>query len=66
MYLVKVFVLVLDVFGTAESVKAAADLYAPVGGEITEVNEQLSSSPSLLNDDPYGSGKSIVVLFIDV
>ena len=66
MYLVKVFVLVLDVFGTEESVKAAADLYAPVGGEITEVNEQLSSSPSLLNDDPYGSGKSIVVLFIDV
>lgn len=39
-----------------ESVKAASDIYAPVGGTITEVNEALSSNPALLNTDPYGEG----------
>lgn len=39
-----------------ESVKAAADVYAPVSGEIVEVNEQLLDNPSLVNTDPYGEG----------
>ncbi len=39
-----------------ESVKAAADVYAPVGGEVVEVNERLYDEPELLNRDPYGEG----------
>ncbi len=45
-----------EAFGTIESVKAVSELYAPVGGEIAGVNEELSSSPELVNDDPYGDG----------
>lgn len=43
-----------DVFGVVESVKAASDLYMPMGGEIVAVNEALSGSPELVNQDPYG------------
>lgn len=39
-----------------ESVKAASDIYAPVGGEIVEVNEALNAEPGLINTDPYGAG----------
>jgi glycine cleavage system H protein len=39
-----------------ESVKAASDVYAPVDGEVTAVNEALSGSPETVNKDPYGSG----------
>ena len=46
----------LDVFGVVESVKAAADLYSPVGGEVTEVNKDLTDSPSIINEDPYNAG----------
>jgi glycine cleavage system H protein len=42
--------------GTVESVKSVSDLYAPVSGRITKVNEELSESPELLNQDPYGKG----------
>jgi glycine cleavage system H protein len=45
-----------DVAGVVESVKAAADLYMPVAGEIVEVNEQLRADPSLANSDPQGAG----------
>jgi len=45
-----------DTIGTVESVKAASDLYIPVDGEITEVNETLSASPELVNSDPFGEG----------
>ena len=45
-----------DVAGVVESVKAAADLYAPVSGEILEVNEALRADPSLANSDPLGEG----------
>lgn len=38
-----------------ESVKAASDVYAPIGGEIIEVNHALSEAPELLNQDPYGA-----------
>ena len=45
-----------DVAGVVESVKAAADLYMPVGGEVVEVNDSLRGDPSLANSDPLGSG----------
>jgi glycine cleavage system H protein len=45
-----------DAFGTIESVKAVSDLYAPVGGEIVEVNEALNDAPEKINEDPYGEG----------
>ena len=43
-------------FGAVESVKAASDLYLPVGGEVIAVNDELVSQPELLNSDPYGAG----------
>ena len=45
-----------DVAGVIESVKAAADLYMPVGGKVVEVNEALRADPSLANTDPMGRG----------
>jgi glycine cleavage system H protein len=45
-----------DIAGVVESVKAAADVYMPVSGEITEVNEALRADPSLANTDPLGAG----------
>ncbi len=45
-----------DVAGVVESVKAAADVYMPVSGEIVEVNEALRADPSLANSDPQGAG----------
>ena len=45
-----------EIAGVVESVKAAADVYMPVSGEITEVNEALRSDPSLANADPMGAG----------
>ena len=43
-------------FGVVESVKAVSDLYAPISGEVTEVNETLRESPELLNSDAFGDG----------
>ncbi len=43
-----------DIIGTIESVKAAADVYAPVGGKVVAVNEALDDNPELINEDPYG------------
>lgn len=45
-----------DVAGVIESVKAAADLYMPISGEVIEVNEALRNDPSLANSDPLGAG----------
>jgi glycine cleavage system H protein len=45
-----------DVAGVVESVKAAADIFMPVDGEVVEVNEDLRSDPSLANSDPMGKG----------
>ncbi len=45
-----------EVAGVVESVKAAADLYMPVSGEVVEVNEDLRNDPSLANTDPMGNG----------
>lgn len=43
-------------FGVVESVKAVSDLFAPVSGEVAEVNDELRTSPELLNGDPFGAG----------
>ena len=43
-------------FGVIESIKAVSDLYAPVSGEVTAVNEQLFDAPELVNEDPFGEG----------
>lgn len=45
-----------DTFGTIESVKAVSDLYAPMGGEVVEVNGALDDAPENVNEDPYGEG----------
>ena len=43
-------------FGVVESVKAVSDLFAPISGEVTEVNEALRAGPELLNSEPFGAG----------
>lgn len=43
-------------FGVVESIKAVSDLYAPVSGEVVEVNEDLDTAPELVNEDPFGEG----------
>jgi len=45
-----------DTFGTVEAVKTVSDLFAPIDGEVTELNEALEDNPELVNDDPYGEG----------
>ena len=45
-----------DTFGSVESVKAVSELFLPVGGEVTEVNESLNDEPEKVNTDPYGVG----------
>ena len=50
-----------DEFGTLESVKAVSELYMPVGGEVTAVNETLEDAPELVNNDPYGEGWMIEI-----
>lgn len=45
-----------DELGSIESVKAVSELFAPVGGEVVEVNERLAEKPELVNTDPYGDG----------
>lgn len=48
-------------FGVVESVKAASDLFMPVGGEVIAVNDRLADAPELVNRDPYGDGWIIKV-----
>jgi glycine cleavage system H protein len=45
-----------DEAGVVESVKAASDVYAPIGGEVIEINESLEDAPENVNSDPYGDG----------
>jgi glycine cleavage system H protein len=56
----------MDSFGTIEAVKAVSDLFAPVSGEVTEINEMLSDQPELVNKDPYGDGWMIKIKISDV
>ncbi|GBD38793.1 Glycine cleavage system H protein [bacterium HR37] len=50
-----------DPFGSVESTKSVSELYAPVSGEVVEVNEALLDSPETINEDPYGEGWMIRV-----
>lgn len=52
--------------GVVESVKAAADVYMPIAGEVTEVNEDLRADPSLANKDPMGNGWFFKILIKDM
>jgi glycine cleavage system H protein len=55
----------LEPFGTIEAVKTVADLFAPISGEVVEVNTLLEDSPHLINEDPYGEGWIIKIRFSD-
>ena len=50
-----------DVFGTIEAVKAVSELFSPIAGEVTAVNDRLDKEPALVNSDPYGAGWMIKV-----
>ena len=52
-------------FGTVESVKAVSDIYSPVSGEVTEINEILSKTPEKLNEDPHGAAWLVKVKLTD-
>jgi glycine cleavage system H protein len=52
-------------FGTIEAVKAVSDLYAPVSGEIVEINQELQGHPEIVNKDPYGKGWMVKVAISD-
>ena len=54
-----------DVFGTIEAVKAVSELYAPVSGEVLEINGRLDAEPALVNTEPYGNGWMIKVRMSD-
>ncbi|WMN53455.1 glycine cleavage system protein GcvH [Vibrio alginolyticus] len=53
-------------FSLVESVKAASDIYAPITGEIVEINEELEDSPELINEEPYEGGWIVKVKMSDV
>lgn len=53
-------------FGVIESVKAAFDLYAPVSGEVVEINEELEDAPELVNEAPYGDGWMVKIRISDL
>jgi glycine cleavage system H protein len=54
-----------ETFGVVESVKAASDLYSPVSGEVTAVNEALLDAPETVNTDPYGDGWMVKIRLSD-
>lgn len=54
-----------EVFGSVEAVKTVSDLFMPLGGIIVEINENIESSPELVNSDPYGEGWMIKIKIKD-
>lgn len=52
-------------FGVVESVKAVSDLFAPIGGQVAEVNAALADQPELVNSDPFGAGWMIKISVAD-
>lgn len=54
-----------DIFGTVEAVKTVSELFAPIDGEILEINEALEDNPELVNEDPFGEGWMIKVKIAD-
>ena len=55
----------MKTFGVVESVKAVSDLFAPLSGDVAEINAALAKKPELVNTDPYGEGWMIVVRLAD-
>ena len=55
-----------NTFGTVEAVKTVSDLFAPIDGVVTELNEALEDNPELVNDDPYGDGWMVRVKCSDL
>jgi glycine cleavage system H protein len=55
----------MKTFGVVESVKAVSDLFAPLSGEVVEINAELPKKPELVNADPYGKGWMIVIKLSD-
>jgi glycine cleavage system H protein len=55
----------MKTFGVVESVKAVSDLYAPLSGEVVEINADLAKKPETVNADPYGQGWMLVVKMAD-
>ncbi len=53
-------------FGVVESVKAASDLYMPVGGKVEEINDDLADTPELMNSDPYGEAWVLKISITDL
>ena len=56
----------LGKMGEVESVKAVSDLFSPINGTVTEINEKLLDHPELVNEDPFGEGWIIKVAMADV
>ena len=54
-----------DTYAEVESVKAVSDVFAPLSGEVVEVNAELAGAPELINDDPYGQGWLVKVKLSD-
>ena len=54
-----------EVFGSVEAVKTVSDLFMPVSGTVTEVNEALTDTPEVVNEDPYGKGWMVKVKLSD-
>ena len=54
-----------EAMGVVESVKAVSDVYAPVSGEVLEVNDDLPDSPEMINEDPYGDGWMVKIELSD-
>lgn len=55
-----------ETFGSVEAVKTVSDLFMPVSGEVIEFNEEIESSPELVNEDPYGKGWMIKIQLSDL
>jgi len=54
-----------ETFGTIEAVKAVADLFSPLTGEVVEINEALGEQPDIVNEDPYGEGWMVKIKISD-
>jgi glycine cleavage system H protein len=52
-------------FGTIEAVKAVSDIFAPVTGEVAEINTQMKDHPEIVNKDPYGAGWMVKIVITD-
>ena len=54
-----------DPFGVVESTKAVSDVYAPLAGEVSEINDDLPENPEMLNEDPYNDGWMVKIVLLE-